>query len=219
VNEVDKESRPRWRPRFSLFSALLLITIAGMAIVIVRQWRELGPMRAELRKLRDEVGALTIDDESKIHAIRMTNYVVPEGTQMWKWRVWVPEGESVVVRFRWGDVPRNGVPLGQGASSLVAGENIVTMTAAKSPDGKAWLAGLSTPTRGISMPVDPDSHFFDWTQMVSTGEKVGTTTKVFGDDSDIFVLERCRAGQYDDVKEFLKVSEPTAGFIIWLERQ
>jgi hypothetical protein len=211
---------PRFHPRISLLAALLLMTIAGMAIVIVQQWLELVPMRAELRKLRDETGALTIDDESKFHAIRMPNNVRDTAdAKTWKWRVWVPEGENAVVRFRWGNVPRKGVPLEQGESSLAPGENIVTMTAAKLPDGNNWMVGLSTPTRGISTAIDPDSHWFDWKEMITTGESVGMTTKVFDDDSEICVLERCRAGQYSDAKEFLKITEPTAGFIIWLERQ
>ena len=52
VNEPDKSNvSSRWRLRFSLFSALLLMTIAGMAIVIAQLWHEIGPLRKEVRRL------------------------------------------------------------------------------------------------------------------------------------------------------------------------
>ena len=52
---------PRIRARISLLTALLLITIAGMAIVIVQLWRKVEPLQAEVRNLRRELGYLSIN--------------------------------------------------------------------------------------------------------------------------------------------------------------
>lgn len=46
------------RLRFSLLTSLLLVTIAAMAITVYLLYAELVPLRAELRRLRDEVGAV-----------------------------------------------------------------------------------------------------------------------------------------------------------------
>ena len=54
---------PCFRPRFSLLTAFLLLTIAGLSIVVVQLWREIGPLRQEIRRYRNEIGELTIYDE------------------------------------------------------------------------------------------------------------------------------------------------------------
>src|SRR5687767_8697943 len=100
---------PGFRPRISLLTALLFITIAGMAIVIVQLWREVGPLRVEVRRLRDETGVLSVDDPTKIHAIQ----VQTENDLTWKWRVWIPENRIYVLRSVGGGVPTVGLPRGR----------------------------------------------------------------------------------------------------------
>jgi hypothetical protein len=108
----------RFRPRISLISALLLMTIVGMAMVIAQLWHEVGPLRKEVRALRNEVGRLSIDDPTKVHAIEVrTNEQLS-----WKWRVWVPENAKVSFHTKWGNVPRTGVPANCPADPLPAGE-------------------------------------------------------------------------------------------------
>ena len=67
----------------SLLTAVLLMTIVGMAIVIVQLWREVAPLRAEVRRFRDEMGQLTISDPSKFHAIEVRT----SDKMIWKWRI------------------------------------------------------------------------------------------------------------------------------------
>ena len=62
---------PRFRPRISILNALLLTTIVAMAIVIVQLWREVGPLRTEVRQLRNQTGKLSILDPTKTHAIEV----------------------------------------------------------------------------------------------------------------------------------------------------
>jgi hypothetical protein len=94
MNDPQQPMRPSLRPRLSLLSAILLMTIAGMAIVLVQLWREVGPLRDDNRRLRDEVGELTISDPSKIHAIE----VRMKEPLIWKFHVWVPEGQKARVK-------------------------------------------------------------------------------------------------------------------------
>jgi hypothetical protein len=101
---------PRFRPRISLLTALLLITIAGMAIVLVQLWREVGPLRAKVRQLRNKVGVLSIDDPTKVCAI----LVRTSPDHVWKWRVWIPEGRSYLLKYAGGTIPKSGIPKADG---------------------------------------------------------------------------------------------------------
>jgi hypothetical protein len=212
--ESQAVSPRSWRPRFSILTALLLITITGMAILIVQLWREVGPLRTEVRKLRDEVGALTIEDESKIYAIQMPT----NADYTWKWRIWVPKGANISAHYRWGDVPLTAVPEAHRASRLYPGENIVTLHAFRNRDGNRWGVSFSTPSESSGVPIDSDQQWFDWPQMVTTGEGVGTSTELLDDKSSVHILSRQRVGPYSDSSILPKIAEPTAGFIIWLER-
>jgi hypothetical protein len=203
----------KWVPRFSLLTVLLVMNLVACGITIYRQWRELVPMRAELKKLRNEVGALTIDDETKLHAILMPT----TERRMWKWRVWVPEGANVTVHYRWNDVPVKGVPKSQRSAPLFPGENIVSFQPGKDDDGN-WRISFSTPSTSYGTPLDSSEHWFDWDQMVSTGEGIGGATTVLDDKSQIYVLKRERVGHFSDSRQLEKVKEPTTGFIIWLEQ-
>ena len=91
---------PRFRPRISLLSALLLMTIVGMCIVIVQLWREVVPLREEVRSYRNELGFLTIDDRTRIHGIQ-----VPTREDGWKWRVYFPPGGDYKLQCYTGIIP------------------------------------------------------------------------------------------------------------------
>lgn len=75
------------RPRISILTALLLMTILGMSIVIARLWREVGPQRAELLTRRNEMGQLFITDPQKAHAIGVDS----KDSETWRWRVYLPK--------------------------------------------------------------------------------------------------------------------------------
>ena len=53
------------RIRFSLKELVLLFAFVSMAIAIVVQFRELVPLRAEVRQMRTELGKLSIDDAAQ----------------------------------------------------------------------------------------------------------------------------------------------------------
>jgi hypothetical protein len=113
-----------WRPRFSLLSALLLMTVAGLAIIVVRLWREVGPLRAEVAQLRNETGRLSVGDPTRVHAIEVRT----REPLLWKWRVWVPEGQkNVLARYYFGKIPSSGIPAASGSAHLKPGESWVTL--------------------------------------------------------------------------------------------
>jgi hypothetical protein len=95
---------PRFRPRISLLTVLLLTTIAGMALVIVQLWREVGPLRKEVHKLRQFVGELSIDDHTRIHAIEVRQ----PNPNLWRWRLFLPPGAQYKLVEFGGPLPPRG---------------------------------------------------------------------------------------------------------------
>lgn len=99
---------PRFRPRISLLSALLLITIVSLTIVIVKLWREVGPLRAENKRLNEERGTLVIGDANKLHAIKVPTRFAGERRQ--SFRVYVPPGQSYIAFVQVNKIPKEGLP-------------------------------------------------------------------------------------------------------------
>src|SRR3954462_9081750 len=79
---------PRFRPRFSLLTVILLMTVVGLTIIVAMFWREIGPLRADNRRMRDELGYLNIDDPTKAYAVQLKTL----GDDTWKWRIYLPPG-------------------------------------------------------------------------------------------------------------------------------
>lgn len=98
---IEPISQFSWRPRFSLLTALLLTTIAGLIIMVATLWREVEPLRAELRQLRTEVGRLTIDDPQKAYAIAIRT----DDPMTSRWRIYLPPRTSYTANCYAGIVP------------------------------------------------------------------------------------------------------------------
>lgn len=214
MNEQAR-SRTRWRPRFSILSALLAMTIVGLAIVTTRLWREVGPLRQELRRLRDEVGELSVDDATKIHAMEVRT----NDPLMWKFRVWVPAGQKAVAKARWGDVPRVGFPQPKSSVYLNPGEQWVTYCVKHSPSLDSWSVALESATGGSAETIQKNDRWWRWPESAGVwGEGVQNTTGVFKDDQDALVLKRWRVADTKNSDDFKKM-QTTAGFMIWVERR
>jgi hypothetical protein len=213
--EENAHSRASWRPRISLLSALLLMTILGMAIVIARFWHEIGPLRKEVRALRNEVGKLSIDDKTKIHAMSLHT----DDQLTWKWRIWVPEGKQVGMHLQWGNVPRTGVPQRPTTTSTFGpGEGTLTLKVHRDVKGENWFANLGSTFGGsVGVDIPPDQRFFLWPRSAGTGDGVGASI-AFEPDQKTIVLMRNRVAQVNDSSLINKMEGPTAGFIIWLDQ-
>jgi len=161
------------RLRLSLLNALLLMTIVGLAIVVVQLWREAEPLRAELRGLRDEVGRLSIDDPAKPHAMQ-----VRTGDKFaWKWRIWVPEGQKYRVKVAMQDIPATGFSTSNGMIALdKSGETWIEYRISRDPKTDHWMDEFVTEEGSVGSSSQP---WVTWERSVSTTEGVGKTTRVF----------------------------------------
>lgn len=80
---------------------MLVTALVATSLTTVMLWREVDPLRKEVRRLRRAGGVLTISDPKRVHAVGVETHV----TKAWKWRVWVPAGRRVAVHVAVSDIP------------------------------------------------------------------------------------------------------------------
>ena len=164
----------------------------------------------ENRRLRDELGELSIDDDTKLHAIRTSS---GEGLE-WAWRIWIPAGHQYRLRGDGGLIPKEGWPREGGTMYLRdAGEHVIRYRIVQDPRDGKWYGSLST----RSGSVGKDHHeWVEWRSSTSQTAGVSSVTQAFPDTRDIVELCRHRVSQASSTS---KIEDPAAGFVIWLERQ
>ena len=198
------------RPRFSILTLIGLLTIAAMTLAIWQLYAELVPLREENRRLRDEVGELSIEDDAKFHAILMPQTNPNEFT--YKWRIWVPEGRSYQLQFASGAIPKQGFPLGYGSGISInePGEHWVEYRVFRDSDSGRWHDMLYT--RDVSISGSYQA-WPDWPKRVGAGTSVGDSTRVFEPGRRV-ELVRWRISQAQSAAQ---IEDPSAGYMIWLE--
>jgi hypothetical protein len=233
-------SEPR-RLRFSLATLLLVTTIAAMAITITLLMREIGPLRAEVKKLREETGKLWIEDETKIHAIRIPSVE----TWLHRIRLKLPKERKYQFCYAVNDIPEKGLPTANAtvAGDLPSGELVcqIHFDQGRSRAGELAPYGIfdcefkgSGPPKfssGYSVGVAEVKN--DWIINKQTknslwgADSVGMETEEFEPDQPV-VIYRARASKIKQVhmsdpdgratsystEDF---SEPCDGFMLWIE--
>jgi heme/copper-type cytochrome/quinol oxidase subunit 2 len=203
---MSSEPSGRLPSRFSLRTLLLVTVIAALSVTVWKLYAELRPMREEMRRLRNEVGHLSIEDETKVHAI-----AVPTDGVTWKWRIWIPEGAHYELHSASENIPKSGVPQNTGMQTIGAsGEHRVEYQIRIDPRTGKWMDKCSLDTGSVG---SSQQDWVDWTKRMTTNEGVFESTKVF-EPKERVVLRRFRVGQ---VSSSSQIPDPSAGFMIWLE--
>ncbi len=205
----------RFRPRFSLLNALLSMTIVALAICVIQLWREVGPLRAEVRRLRDEVGVLVVDDKSKIHIIRVNI----RDELAWKWRIWIPQGKAIEVHYtddigsKAGATASGSIATSSGSIWLrEAGENVVEFRIDKDRRTDRWNGTLHATNDRVGKYEQP---WVTWSATSTTSSGIGTKTESFEPGKRIELIRRVVTEGAVAGK-----SKPTAtpsGFAIWID--
>jgi hypothetical protein len=197
-----------WKPRFSLRTVLIVTAFIACGITIWQLQREVGPLRAEVRRLRDEVGFLDVEDQSKVHAIQVRT--TDELT--WKWRLWIPPGRRYALRVDGGMIPKTGFPTEGGTIGIYdAGEMWVEYQVKKDPKSGTWHGQMVTAKGAVG---GGEQKWIEWGSRTGSGEGVGNSTRVAPAD-EILVLGRHYYSR--TAKSSTKIEDPASGFIIWLE--
>jgi hypothetical protein len=196
---------PKSRSRYSIRSLLALTAFAAMAIVIWQLYAELTPLRAELRRLRDEVGELTIEDETKLHAIAVRT----DDEMTWKWRIWIPEGRKYKLYYSGKQIPEQGFAPSHGWMSLgEPGEHWIEYRIRR--EGGRWMDQLFTQSGSVG---SSQQDWVAWGNKTTTGAGVYYSTQAFEPQTSV-VLKRYRVRMPSDSPQ---IEDQTKGFMIWLE--
>lgn len=107
IPEPQSEPSAR-RPRFSLFTLLLLTSITALSITVGLLWREVKPLRVENKRLHEERGTLMIDDPTKLQAIKIPDRFAGEGRE--SYRIFVPKGSLYWAFVVVNDIAKEGYP-------------------------------------------------------------------------------------------------------------
>jgi hypothetical protein len=241
MNEQPTTSRPL-RPRFSLFTALLVMALVACGITIWQLWREVGPLRAENRRLRSEVGFINIDDPDKLHAL-----LVPRGrANEWRWRLYVPDRGKFGLFVATEEIPVEGVIPKDGIGGpilLPYGEYFIDAELRQDPNRpERWRVYLRYGTGGATFGMSQRDR--QWLPNPETGSntfkasfmKDGQNLLTRGEPLVLFRLRaqdvqpiddaaptRNRAGQVVGQgrgrlrTRSVDILEPCEGFLMWIE--
>jgi len=207
------------------------MTIVAMAVALWRLNSELGPLRNEVRRLRDEGGHLVVEDISKLHAIRVAT-VQPD---TWRYRVWVPEGKKFWLKTEQAEVPQHGIPsqISSGGSTLIpAGEHLVNVFIQPHPDQeKSLLATIMLDnTRRSTGTLLERKH--DWIDNQQVGGRLAGWSGVdpqveIIEPSQPLVLLKYRASAVRNIRRNAEgavvghsseiIEEPCEGLLLWID--
>lgn len=218
--EFQDNSTYRARPRFSLLTLVLVTTIVGLSITVVLLYRELAPLRTEVRTLREETGQLLVDDPTKLQAIEIETY----NDWAWKWRVWVPPETGWIVGTKVKEIPPKGeFPAVSGLTLRHMKEGRETLITARIETKPTGELRCAIACEGVTTyePIAPEEA--KWLLEGLRGSSfngVGSTIRV-AESGTPFTLLRKRVFYQSATGSIPPIPEPNAtdGLLIWLEEQ
>jgi hypothetical protein len=213
------------RVRFSLLTILLLTAIVSLSIVVAKLWSEVGPLRAQVRSMRTELGLLNIDDSSVAQAIQLGTGKADH----WKWRIYLPATGEYELFVYSGMIPPRGFyqnwydevrKNASGMSSTFDGGEFVFNVQLKKQDDQ-WLVLTS---RGIDRMGGVWSVHGDWlSQLMGRGitSSVGPDTAVRfrpGQPIHLMTLLEPIATKNGNTTYWSTPTGPANGIVVWIEQ-
>ena len=214
------------RVRFSLRAFFVVTTIACAALYHWHISSRLRTAEAELRQLRAETGRLTIDDESKVHAIA----VETAEPNTWRWRLFIPKGHRYSWNVGYRDIPMDGAPSTPGVAGFSnepywdrANEVIVDARLAQAELGE-WTFSVQPRIGDSSNQMTGASIEIPAAEMSAINENSSFQVGILGDDQTeildpavpiVLYTKRPMKRSADGSRGFN--DDPTLGLSIWLE--
>jgi hypothetical protein len=138
-----------FRVRFSLRAFLLLLFITSLVGSNLFTAWQLDKVRQENAQLHKELGYLKVSDPTKIHVVAVPTYE----EMLWRWRIYVPQGQSLHVCTATHNIPQHGFPDVQGMTALAQGEYLLTAAVRQNRHGK-WQLTIANPNSSSSLGID-----------------------------------------------------------------
>jgi hypothetical protein len=214
------------RAKFSLRTLLVLVAVICFAIGSYVVGRKLSDADREIRKLRNEVGVLTVDDPTKVHVIAVN----VDEPNTWRWRLFIPKGHKYSWNIAAENIPRHEPPPKSGTAGFSNmpywerdNELLVTAKLRKGDDGNWRLSvdpriGDSTSQlTGATLQISNEQ--IKW---MTDGRGSGTDGQVAGDrgvsvrepEGPIILLQRRPTDASGQPSP-----NPMPGFMIWLKEE
>jgi hypothetical protein len=212
---MPSSDQPSSRRRLRFTLRVLLVAVAGFALVVTwintyRITQRIRSLEVENRRLRDELGELSVEDPSQLHAIRIDT----ENEFEWAWRIWIPEGHRYRIQWFGGPIPKEGFPRpGNTIPLSEPGEHVVRYRIRRDPRDNRMYGSVWT-RDAIAGKYEQPWVEGSWTLTVPGGIGTGTASFPAGQPGQRVELARHRVSQ---ASSWDKVEDPAAGFMIWLE--
>lgn len=241
ASDIPTQDR-RLRVKFSLLTLLLLTAIVALATTVVILWHEVGPLRAENKRLNEERGTLVIDDPEILHAIKIPRqlFAIDAGHS---YRIYVPPGQEYLAYVKVNNVPKDGYPTvknklhqsliigatgGQLGARLTTGEHVLAIRKLRSSQDRADVLLMFWP-KGSKVPLDAPAHSppdrwpsVELSPYAVFGEGVeGITTPVDSSGRLVLLRRRIQPVAESEVNVSYATVEPDRpldGMMLWLER-
>ena len=213
---ADDTPKPK-RTRFTIRGLLIAVIIVAMSLALGLAYRELIPLRREVKRLRDQAGILTIEENSKLNAIAIETYT----PIAWKWKVWIPADKHFRLRFAAKEVPiRGAFPARPATTNIVAeatGREIeIVAKIEKRIDGSVRLAVTQGPGT-MYASIDPQNAGWLLTSSGSTTQGVGKMHRLHNDRDKPLVLLRKRFFYTPGTIPPTPNPKTTDGVMIWID--
>lgn len=205
------EARQKRRPRLSLLSLLLIVTVVALSLGIWRERQSTERYRRKIAGLQNEVGSVTVADPTKLTVQPLDDAV--DSWRHFRWRAYTPpEHFGQVVATIWTDAePQRQKRL---TLRLDPGEMNFDFSVLQHPGADTWMYGLRQPLHrgGVSSgpappwiggPI-PVQDIFD-----RTGPRVAIGR---GSEAELLSARRVNAdGQTVEVRVVVRHLDPENG--------
>lgn len=98
---------PRWGPRFSLGTLLLLVALFVVGLSHWQSSQLIKEQQDELRELRRQTGTVRVTDRSKIHLLTSADFG-QDG--VYRWHAYFPRDEEYTIHVGRAKLPEQGLP-------------------------------------------------------------------------------------------------------------
>ena len=219
------ESKSNFRPRISLLSFLLGISLVAVGISNWQNSQRLQSMTSELLKLRSEAGYLTVDDKTKFHALAVES----GDPNIWKWRIFIPKG----TRYQWNiaceNIPQSTPPAKPGTSSVSnepyweTDTNVLVTAQLKEADSGDWRLTVSSKIGdsrnqmgGATLKIPADQ--IKWIQTSGSNEirEIGSHKIAIRDTRGPIILLQKRPCEKTSNGRYSPSTGTMPGYEIWL---
>lgn len=203
--------------RFSLKAFLLLLFIGSLVgSNLFTSW-QLRQLRQENAQLRKDLGRLAIEDPSKVNIIAVPTYE----DMLWRWRIYVPKGESLRLFTISDNIPQTGIPTelsGYNSSWVQEGEYVLTVAIRPDRNGK-WQITVAGPNSSAGFGIANDHAKWLSDNPGWSTEQAGTPAAQVSDLSQPMVLLRLRAMKKTAPGSSSTTAEPSDGVMLWLKKE